>query len=264
MPATALLVSWLENAIGRLQKRPERAWVEASMTVESLAGDGGLSSLRTRCRCWAMAYVDSRPLIVAGRGLGRLSGSGWAEMLAVGKHGGSRISPIFSPESSAKLVSALVRSCHESESSVGKPAGPGWRLFDNPRSPAALFGGIFDDAAFMTSRKRLADGERITGAVTGQGNLLRPSFRDPPLPLPAHLEVEPRFEEPLGDRFLISELTIHPLSPGEWILQAGELFMRAAPTDLIRTCAAGVGPKRLAPNGVLTPGLLFEGLQPLA
>jgi hypothetical protein len=73
--------------------------------------------------------------------------------------------------------------------------------------------------------------------------------------------VEPGLEEPPGDPLLVSELTIHPLSAGEWALQVGKGIIRSSPAELIRSCATAVGRPRLSHNGVLTPGLLFEGLR---
>jgi hypothetical protein len=168
---------------------------------------------------------------------------------------------MFTPECAATLVSALVRYFHADESSLGRPAGPGWRVAEDPRSPKALFGGSFDDAAFPTERRLLADGERICGAITGAGNLIRSSFRDPPEPLPAHLVVEPPAVEPTEAPAVISELTIHPLAPGELALQIGERIVKSSPAELILKCVGGVGPSRLSHRGVLTPALLFEGLE---
>jgi hypothetical protein len=168
---------------------------------------------------------------------------------------------LFTPESAAKLVSALVRSFHGDEGNIGRGVGPGWRITDDPLSPAALFGGSFDDAAFTTERRPLAEGGRICGAITGAGNLIRPSFRDPPQPMPAHLIVEPPPAEPPQDPFIVSDLTIHPLSAGEWALQCGDSVLNSGPEELIRKCVAGIGPSRLSNAGVLTPALLFEGLQ---
>jgi hypothetical protein len=261
MPAAAQLHSWLEKALDLLPVRPLRAWVETAKTIESLVADGGLAASRSRCRAWAMAWVKQRPLIIASRRWKELPEQGWAD-LAVAGSGESVGSPIlFTADSAAKLVSALVRSFHDDESRIGEPVGPGWRLVDDPASPDALFGGSFDDGAFRTKRRLLADGERVCGAISGPGNLLRPSFRDPPQPLPSHLVVESLLMGPPDDHYSVSELTIHPLSPGEWALQVGDGLIMTGPGELIRNCVAGIGAPRLAHNGVMTPALLFEGLR---
>jgi hypothetical protein len=260
LPPAQEMRCWLDEALSRLPDRPHSAWMERAVTVECLVADGGLSSLRSRGRGWAVAWVGSKPLITAGRGLDRFTGEGWCELLADRKRAGGRRGLLFTPESAATLVSALVRSFHADENSLGKPAGPGWRVFDDPRSSMALFGGSFDDAAFKTERRQLANGRRITGTIAGPGNLLRASFRDPPLPLPMHLVVEAGSKEPPGDPIPITDLTIHPLSAGEWAIQVGSGQIRTSPGELIRCCAAAIGPQRLSHNGVLTPALLFEGL----
>jgi hypothetical protein len=260
LPPAQEMCCWLNEALGRLPDRPHSAWVERAVTVECLVAEGGLSFLRSRGRGWAVAWIGSKPLIAAGRGLVSFTGRRWNELLADRNRAGGRRGLLFTPESAATLVSALVRSFHADESSLGKPAGPGWRVADDPLSSVALFGGSFDDAAFKTERRLLANGRRITGAIAGPGNLLRASFRDPPLPLPMHLVVEPGLEEQPGDPIPITDLTIHPLSAGEWAIQVGSGQIRTSPEELIRRCVAAIGPQKLSHNGVLTPALLFEGL----
>jgi hypothetical protein len=146
---------------------------------------------------------------------------------------------------------------------------------DEPLAPDALFGGSFDDAGFPTRRRVLADGARGIGTVDGPGCLRRPSYRDPPRAQPFHPVLEDGPEDPGGDGLLVSELAVHPLPDGRWILECDGILRRGAewgpavrgglistnPALLARCCVARVGPARSSHRGVRTPALLFEGLQ---
>lgn len=299
LPSPAELSSWLARSWERLRSgpavgglvEPESGWVEAAATVECLVGSGGLAAVRTRTRAWAMARMRAldpavrapRPLFVASRRWDRLPECGWAaaakERLwsggALAGSWGGRSNVTFTPEAAALLVAGLVRALHTGAGSSAIPVGPGWSVADDPLGPASLFGAQFDDAGFPTRRRTLADGERGTGAVAGPGTLRRPSFRDPPQELPFQPVLEAGEEDPGDHGLRVSELAIHPLPDGSWVLECDGILRRGAewgplvrgglistrPATLVRSCAARVGPARPSHRGVLTPALRFEGLR---
>jgi hypothetical protein len=264
--------------------------VEAATTVECIVADGGLAAVRTRTRAWAMARMRAsdpairtpRPLFVADRSWARLDSGEWAELAAQrrwqsGALAGSRTGRMrvtFTAEAAALLVAGLVRTLHTGPGATGLPVGPGWRVVDDPLAPDALFGGSFDDAGFPTRRRILADGARGIEAADGPGSLRRPSFRDPPQVLPFHPVLEDGPELPGDDGLLVSELAVHPLPDGRWILECDGVLRRSgewgpavrgglistSPAVLARSCVARVGPARNSHRGVRTPALLFEGL----
>ena len=299
LPSPAELKSWLARSWDLLQAQPVvggrveplEAWVETAATVECLVGPGGLATVRTRTRAWAMARVGAldpvlpapRPLFVASRRWDRLDATGWAGLAAdrrwgsgalAGSHAG-RMPVTFTAESASALVAALVRALHTGSREPGVPVGPGWRVVDDPLAPDSLFGGTFDDAGFPTRRRTLADGERGTGAVAGPGFLRRPSFRDPPQALPFHPVLDAGPEDSGDDRLLVSELAIHPLPDGRWLLECDGILRRGsewgplvrsglistAPAALVRSCTGRMGPSRPSHRGVHTPALLFDGLE---
>jgi hypothetical protein len=208
--------------------------------------------------------------------------SGWAELLGDRLVGTGPIEPamagstklLFNPESSARLVSSLVRAVHTDESLLGSPVGPGWRLVDDPNDLDALFGGSFDDAGFRTRRRTLADGRNLVGLVEGQGNYRRPSFRDPPVPCPTQIVVEADRTSPPDGGMLVSDVEIHPMGPADWIIEIRGAplrdgrpvaplrhgFVRIEPAVLLERCLAAVGTSRSSHRGVRTPALLFDDL----
>ena len=137
------------------------------------------------------------------------------------------------------------------------------------------FGGEFDDAGFPTRRRILADGTQCTDSADGAGSLRRPSFRDPQRALPFQTVLEAGPEDPGQYGLLVSELAVHPLPDGRWILECDGILRRGAewgpvvrgglisttPAALVRSCVARVGPARNSHRGVRTPALLFEGLE---
>jgi len=185
-----------------------------------------------------------------------------------------RIPVLLTPESSAMLVSALVRSLFITGEKAGAPVGPAWEVIDDPRSADSLFGGRFDDVGFETRRRTLADGLRVAEPLAGPGSYRRPSFRDPPRPLPTHLVLESGGELSWEGGLVVSELALHPLPGGEWVLEcdgtlAGNGFsglrvhrcqIRTTPMELVQRCAARIGEARLSHRGVVTPALLFDNL----
>jgi len=299
LPSPAELKSWLARSWDLLEAQPgvgsrleiADAWVEAAATVESLVGSGGLAAVRTRTRAWAMARLRARdpairaprPLLVAGRRWDRLDEAGWAALAGercweTGALAGSRAGRMrvtFRAEAAALLVAALVRALHTGTAAIGRPVGPGWAVADDPFVPDALFGGAFDDAGFPAQRRILADGERVTDAAAGPGAFRRPSFRDPPQPLAFHPALESGREEPEGEGLWVSELAIHPLPDGRWLLECDGALRRGSeagpwirgglvsttPGTLVRSCVARVGPARSSHTGVRTPALVFEDLE---
>jgi hypothetical protein len=173
------------------------------------------------------------------------------------------------------LVLALVKALHIHEPERGFPVGPAWRVVDDPGHTMALFGGSFDDAGFATGRTPLADGQRAVGRIAGKGHFRRPSFRDRPIPMPSHLTVLAEGNGPPPTRgVLVTALTLHPLQPDHWMLEIDgahledgrpgpvlrSAIVAVSPMELVRRCAAAVGPARLSHLGVETPALVFDNL----
>jgi hypothetical protein len=259
---------------------PDEAWIEVARTVETWAIDGVAVASRSRQRGWAMLRPAptagrsgaSRPALIAARSWDRLALDRWAEargrsvmpddVTPAGPNG--RIPLLFDPETSASLALAVVRTLHTGPGVTGTRVGPGWRVWNAPDAPDALFGGDFDDSGVGTERIVLAEGERLVGRIDGAGHLRRASFRDPPRPLPSHLLFDPpvraeALEPPEAMR--VETMSLHPLPTGEWILDLGGAYVTTTPEELSRCCAAGVGPALSSYRGVVTPALLFEGLE---
>lgn len=284
LPSPGELTSRLEDglAIFRDSRRtgeatePDQAWVEVASTVETWAADGRPVASRTRRRGWALlrpapptgASDSPRPSLVASRSWERLALDRWSE--ARGRSvtaeevspaaTNRRIPLLFDTEASATLVLALVRSVHTGAGATGSGVGPGWRVLNAPDATNALFGGSFDDAGVGTARTVLADGRRLVGRIDGDGQLRRPSFRDLPRPLPSHLIVDPPERVEAPDALRVGAISIDPLPTGEWVLDLGGAFVTTAPEEMLRCCVAGVGAERSSHRGVVTPALLFEGL----
>jgi len=263
-------------------------WVEVAETVETWVTDRSLKASRSRVRAWALIQPSPqrgkalpRPAFVAKRRWQGLPESGWGEILGdrIASTAPAEPAParptklLFNPETSAKLVTALVRTVHSRERGLGSRVGPGWKLVDDPNDPDALFGCSFDDAVFRTRRRTLADGRQLVGLLEGQGNYRRPSFRDPPAPHPTHIVVEADRAEPPAGGMLVSESQIHPLG-ADWIIEVrGALlhegrpvaplrhgYLRIRPEDLVERCLAAVGGPRSSHRGVRTAALLFDDL----
>lgn len=288
LPSPAEARGWLSEATETLGPCVE-AWVEVATTLESWVAGEGLLASRTRRRAWAFARPDGTgagdgalpPLVVANRRWDELPRDGWARLAADRLPPGatatrlpSRCAVLFAPESAAVLVQALSRVLHGDPAAEGEPVGPGWRLFDDPTDETALFGGTFDDARFPTRRVELADGRRISGSTYGPGCYRRPAFRDEPVPMPANIVVEPGPEALPRWGVLVSQLSVHPLGPLNWVLvfdgavldrglpgariRAGRISI--SPTELVGRCVGTYGTPEAFRQGVRTPALLFDDI----
>jgi len=287
------LWDWLQAARDALDPvdpmAPDEMWVEVAATVECWFASGGLRATRARRRAWAMfkprgrqAGFSSRPLIVARRGWVGFPLDALKTRLEdrVGPRGvpvrvpPGRATVLFSPECAARLVHALATRMHGANAELGAAVGPGWRLTDDPGHPDAIFGGDFDDAGFIARRKELANGRVVIGRLQGPGHLRRASFRDRPISMPTHLSLPPGAGPPPAGSVVVTGMEIHPFDADRWMLRVeGALWgdgapaaalepatLRIAPRDLVRRCAAAVGPARLSYLGVRTPALLFDNL----
>jgi hypothetical protein len=295
LPSPGELAEWMERARESVVDRRSRGGsvellqsrVEVALTVESWAAESGLRASRRRVRCWAVLQIRPKGgtqsvLSVASRSWMGLSVESWRELLAdrmaprrrrrIG--GKRRGTVVFNPEASGELVAALVRSVHLGAAAERLAVGPGWSLSDLPQEPEALFGGLFDDAGFYTAPTRLAANGILMGRITGEGHFRRPSYRDPPAPLPSHIVVD-CVQRPLPDEgLLVSDLRIHTSSSGRWILEIRgsplpeglsgssivEGYIQVAPRELLWHCAACLAPHRLSHRGVRPGSLLFEDL----
>ena len=287
VPDEAALVPWLAKARDRVGRAIERMWVEAAETLETWILDGEVRATRSRARGWSgleLAATESgsgRPLILASRAWNRLDSADWGGLLEwrlapdrelrEPDRGAGAPLVLFSPECSATLVSTLVRASAPIDCEIA--VGPGFCVIDAPDEPLALFGGVFDDLGFATSRQVVADGHALV-AHRSRGTYRRPSFRDTPVALPAHLVVTPPDTVPPANRWSIHRLSIHALSADRWVLDVDATFwaggeargslpgahITTGPRELLAACIAGVGLPVPSHRGVRTPGLLFEGL----
>jgi hypothetical protein len=296
LPPLADVEAWLDGAREALsadcssRPRPLELSVEVTVTVESWFADGGLRASRTRTRGWAMMRMQepwvgdraSKPILVARRRWEDLPPEAWRLALEDRRLPDrpeespptASISVLFSPECSALLVLALVKALNAAGVDREITVGSAWRVTDDPGHHEALFGGSFDDAGFATHRTRLADGRRTRSRIEGRGHFRRPSFRDPPSPMPSQLVVsETRRDTP--DRCVVAtSLDLHPLAPHRWVLRIDGArlerghpeavlrpsFVSVSPRDLVSRCVATVGPPRLSHLGVETPALIFDNL----
>jgi len=290
-PDERTLEEWLDRGLEALGTPHLPAWVEVASTVETWVVTGGGCSSRRRMRAWAAVEPAGRgrstppaPCIVARRAWAQLPFDAWAtiarertwplETCTADLPTTGRMTVLFTPETSATIVSALSRAVHASESSIGLDVGPAWRLADDPLGPGALFGGTFDDSRFPTSYRRLADGSRALAASQGPGLDRRPSFRDVPGPAATSLILEPGPSAPPPNGLLVAGLTLHVLGHAAWVLEfdGGALsdgragparhgFIHTSPVELIRRCVATCGAAQPSFQGVLTPALVFDDLE---
>ncbi len=272
-PDQTALLDWLDAALGTLARSRSRVeggspsgWIEAGRTVEILVGHGGLATLRSRTRIWAMGSADRGrpPRTLAARRLASLSTDGWAEpdvdrAPVVGEGIGPPRPVLFEGRAACELVRYLATVVHGKGASLGTPVGPGWRVADDPRDPEGLAGGSFDDTGFSTTRRVLSDGRQVVGTLEERGHSWRPSFRDPPETLFTTLSIPGERGEIPPKARRIGFLRVHRLTPARWVLETpGPTYVEADPRDLVRRCLAAFGPPRRLLPGVSAPSLLFD------
>ena len=287
LPPVAELTGWLDRAREALAQatpgrwRPLEMWVETAATVESWVADGGLRASRTRLRGWALLRMrepwagdrGSKPVLVARRRWDELPPEALRSVLEDRRlpGGPEQVPPtastnvLFSPECSAKLAQALVKTLHGADVEPALAVGPAWRVEDDPLSPQALFGGSFDDAGFATRRTRLAGAGRRTAGIGGRGHYRRPSFRDRPVPMPAHLVLTGAGSAAPERGVVATALGLHALEPTRWLLRIAGAHLERRPADRGRPAAppssrsrpSGPGPAlhgRRRPASPLPPG----------
>lgn len=293
-PDSEALLVWLDEALERLggviRAAPglslHDAWVEVARTTEFWCAPGGVAE-RCRRRVWAMARLKGgrsavrRPLVTASRGLEGLDTEDWATRLKLrdpqklADRSPDGLPTLFSAETSAVLVNALVRTVHRDGKRVELSVGSGWDLRWEPNGAGFLMGGAFDDVAMQGEVRRLADGQRILASLGGSGWWRRPSFRDPPQLVAQNLVLPDGVEPPKTPYFWVTDITIHPKSGQEWLLQLSgsvrqggeavgsvtERFLRCTPAELVQGCVGRVGESTESHLGLVTPALLFRGLE---
>lgn len=298
LPSSEALAAWLSRAWGFLADRVKEAdatsprpsaWVETAETTEVLLDDLGTRALRSRRRAWAMALfrgraladAPERPRFLVARDFDSLDAGTWAEDFDESP-GPTRLPErppalpwVLTPQAAAQLLPSLAAVVHAPGRRPGGRVGPGWRLFDDPTHERGLVGGTFDDLGFDAGRLELADGEVVRRSLDGPGTFRRPSYRDRPEPHPTTLVLEPPDAGRPEQYYRVQAIRLHPLRGDRWILEldgvrreadAGvEAFQGAraavSPQALVEACIGGVGAPRAAGWGVVTPGLVFEGLR---
>ncbi len=281
LPTPTELSSWLEKALraaAHAGVHVGSAWVEAALTTESIAADGGLLASRVRTRVWALGVADGRPRLLGGRTVASLDTMDWAHAKRQPPSESRNRFPsatqpvVFLPEAAASLVTALVRVLRAGVDEFRPEIGPGWRVADDPFDPRALLGGPFDDAGFPAARKILWDGRQAVEEIEGPGHFRRASYRDPPAPMATTLVLEAGAGETVDRCVLVEELRVHSLDLRTWVLEMSgrdrsdgapfqEAMLQVRPLDLLRHCAAAMGEPRWFHRGVVTPAILFERLR---
>jgi hypothetical protein len=241
-----------------LADRPALAWVEAGVTVEVLIGVEAWVAVRTRARSSALA--GDRPRLFARRGFGVL------DTIPAVDEPPERTAPMetlaLEPGAAAPVVASLVQAVHTSEAFIGSPTGPGWSVADDPGCPDGLAGGEFDDAGFPTSRRVLADGRHVSASLDGPGSYWRRSFRDAPRALPSTIVLSgasPTVREMRG----LTACRLLPLGAEDWVVELPGTrpgYLRTSPARLLQGCRGTFGAAVPTADGVITPGLIFEGI----
>lgn len=277
---------WLTMATAELGS-PGDGRVDAALTVECVVNDSGVRAVRVRRRvaarlAWPGAGPDSpgawRTFLaadVAGLSLGLAAERGLPGSGRAGRYGAEPVPLLLLPEPASVLIRSLVQALHLEHRSIGLRVGPAWKIAEDPLAPDSPFGATFDDVGFDTRAIELADGRAVRAILKGPGLFRRPSFRDPPSRLALNLRVkaEPeaapeRFAVVSGlrihptDRGWLLELTIHPPARSGDVPVGAKRFARIEPEQLVLMVGAVVGRPRPTAQGVFTPGLILERLQP--
>jgi hypothetical protein len=266
LPQGEELEAWLAD-------RERAAWVEIGTTVEAIVGDEGWVAVRKRHRGWAMAATAAggRRLFAA-RGLRPPCVADW-EPEPEGRGPESRSTSstlIFSPPAAAALVVALTRELQTGDPpAAGRQVGSGWCVADEPGHPEGLAGGAFDDAGFEAGRSILTDGRQIVGVLPRGGTMRRSSFRDAPESSASTLVVFPGAPITTArSSQVITRCRVLPLSAAEWVLSLASdaglgrrAVARIAPDALVRACSGTLGRPIVCADGVITPGLMFQGIE---
>jgi hypothetical protein len=298
LPPIDALISWLDRAVGFLGERlraadptaPEPlAWVEAALGTELLADDLGVRAVRTRRRAWAMALfrgralpdAPERPRFLAAREFAALDAGTWAEDIDEAP-GAARLPErppalpwVLTPEAAATVVPFLAAFLHPPGTAPGQRVGSGWCIADDPFHERGLVGGSFDDVGFPASHIPLAEAGVVLRGIEGQGTWRRPSYRDRPAFHPSTLVLDPPDVGRPESFYRVRAIRIHGMAPDRWLLEVdgvrrngdadAEVFQGAraivAPASLAAACVGGIGSARAAGWGVVTPGLIFEGLR---
>jgi hypothetical protein len=265
LPTAEELESWMAD-------RKQAAWIESGGTHEVVVGHEGWVAIRGRNRSWAMTGGgEDGPRLFAARGVAPPDLGDWSCMEA--RAGRTTGSPpptlVFAPSAAAAVISSLVRAMQAGDVPSGIPVGAGLCVADDPRHPAALSGGEFDDAGFETRRTVLADGRHAVGTLPRAGTLRRASFRDAPSPSASTLLVFPDAPITVGQGVrIVTRCRILPVSRGEWVLDLGSgtssrppAIARITPEALVERCVGTLGSPVVCAEGVITPGLVFAGIE---
>ena len=257
-------------------ERTHVQWAEVGTTIEILVGPKGWMTVRRRHRFWA-CLEDGGTQLVAKRGV-----SGWEALLESGGDELIRASEPEEPESgsliltsdaAAPVIASLVGAFHAHGSSPWMQSGRGWSLADEPSHPDGLSGGAFDDSGFPASPKVLAKDGLWVANVEGPGTLRRNSYREPPLESPSNLTMLSGISsrQPAG-AVVAERCRVLRMSPDLWVLElqlthrkglesARHRWLRVHPMALLDACSEPFGCPKVTSDGLIAPGLVFEGLQ---
>lgn len=285
MDSPESLDRWLAMAMSELDSVADGR-VDAALTVECLVNDTGVRAVRIRRRVAARlawratgaGVVEAQRTFLAPdlAGLSRSLAAERAlsEPSRTGAEGRGAVPLLLLPEAASVLIRGLVQLLHVERRSIGMPVGRAWKIAEDPLAPDSPFGATFDDAGFDARAIELADGRTVTAILDGPGLFRRPSFRDPPAPLPLNLRVRAE-PEPAPERStVVSGLRIHPVGEA-WLLEltapppagpaggpeGARRFVRVEPAQLVLNVSAVTGEPRPTQRGVVTPGLILDGLR---
>jgi len=258
LPSAEELDGWVAN-------RDDLGWVECGTTHEVIVGDQGWTAVRRRHRTWAM--TDSkrdRGTLLAARGFRPPAPYTWT-----GSRAGNGSTLIFAPNAAAVVVGALLRGIQEGELPLEARVGGGLCVADEPAHPEGLAGGAFDDAGFDATRTLLADGRRVVSGLPKVGALRRGSYRDAPSTLTSTPVVFSEAPITTDSSFgVVRSCRILPLSREEWVLSFAAhtpheraSVVRVTAGALAEGCLGSVGRAVVCADGVISPGLVFRGIE---